>query len=123
MVTFVPVGAVGEQDELGTRTLTGVNLDTPGTDVYGCRHRPMSPSGQGSREARNEQQTEVNVAVATNWWQTTAPPDPAVLAAKAADVIRVNGALFQIIGGIQVFPDGNGQPFKVTILSEKQEIG
>jgi hypothetical protein len=125
-IEFVSVDPVAgaEQDELGTRQLTGLNTDTPGTPVYGCRHRPLSPGGQGSREARAEQEPEVNVSVATSWWQTTAPPAPAVLAAKPADMLRdENGDLFQIISGIQIFPDGNGAPFKVTILSEKQTIG
>lgn len=125
IITFISVEPVSEQDELGVRQLAGVQVVDDGTDVPGCRHRPLSPEGaEGGGLARAEQQPEVNVSVATAWYQTTAPATDTTLAAKASDVLRdQNGDLFLIIGSPQVFPDGNGYPFKVTILSEKQTIG
>lgn len=124
-ITFISVEPVSEQDELGIRQLSGLQVVDDGTDVHGCRHRPLSPEGaEGGGLARAEQQAEINVSVATAWYQTTAPANDTTLAAKSSDVLRdENGDTYLIIGGIQVFPDFNGSPFKITILSEKQTIG
>lgn len=117
-VTFVSLTPTGTVDPLGTQTLTEA-----ATDVTGCRHRPITISaGGGSGAVRNEN-PEIGVTVATQYWQTTCPPHPAALAAKASDVLRVDGETFQIIGDVQPFTDFSGRVFKVTFVSERQTIG
>lgn len=79
------------------------------TDVPGCRHRPLPFS----------ETAEGDTDVATENWKTTAPPVPAVLAAQADGVLRVDGVEYRIIGGPRVFTDLQGQPFKVTVVSRR----
>ncbi len=102
---------------VGSMTLTR-------TDIYGCQHQPLLAQAGGSAgPARAEQQPEIGVSVATSWWQSTCPPDPALLAAKPSDAIEVDGEVYQIIGGVQPFVDLSGHIDHVTILSEKQTVG
>ena len=102
VITYTPTGvtsALGKRQK--SETLT---------EVPGCHHRPMtfteSPHGDTN--------------VATETWQTTAPPHPAVLVLKAGDAIRVDGMTYQVIGGAQPHADHTGRPFKVTLTSQRQ---
>lgn len=106
-------------DDLGTLMMTPTR-----TDVHGCLHQPKVPtSTRGGGEARAEQGTEVGVTVATSWYRTTTPPDPAVLELLPSDALEVDGEIYQIIGGIHPFRDATGKITHVAILSEKQTIG
>lgn len=111
---------VSGQDKSGSSLLTPADVDVPG-----CRHRPLkTESARGSGIARQQEGTQVGVAVATDWWETTAPPNPAILALKPSDRVRCNGETYQIMaGGIKTYRDGMGQPIKVSILSEQQKQG
>lgn len=94
------------------------------TDVPGCRHRPLkTESARGSGIARQQESTQIGVSVATEWWETTAPPAPAILALKPSDSLTVNEETYQIIAGIKPYRDGMGNIIKVSILSEQQTTG
>lgn len=124
-VVFVHYEPTGEPDALGSRTLAAQR-----TAVAGCRHRPVTmQSGGGAGLAMAEQQPEIGVSVATQWWRTTIPwselsdsQAAVVLGARPSDVIEVEGVPYQIISGVAPFTDFSG-PFKVTITSERQTIG
>lgn len=75
--------------------------------VTGCRHAPVS-----AKEA-----SEVAGNVATQIWQTTAPPEAAAIAAKSTGTFKVDGVTYQIYGGVQLVEDFDG-PHHVFILSE-----
>lgn len=105
-------------DALGDRVQTLTS-----TDVQWCLHRPFRSVAIGAGQARAEQQSEVGVSSAIEWWQTTAPPDPAILALQASDEIEVDGQIFQIIGGVRQHADFSGEAYKVTVISERQTIG
>jgi hypothetical protein len=115
VVTFLSENQTGARGSLGTKEMAETR-----TDVKGCHHRPFRASGRGSGPVRAEY-PEVGTGVATEWWQSTCPPDPAALAAKANDFIEVNGERYKIVGESRPFNDGT-KPFKVTILSERQTI-
>ncbi len=104
---------------------TGAGILTPtSTNVPGCRHRPLkTESARGAGMARQQEATQVGVSVATEWWETTAPPWPAILAATPTDSLVCNGITYQIIAGIKIFRDPMGAPIKVSILSEEQTKG
>lgn len=104
-VTFVSYTPTGVTSALGTRQ----KAETL-TEVPGCHHRPLTFTETPEHETN----------VSTETWKTTAPPTPVVLAAKAGDVIRVNGVTFHIIGGPQPHTDLSGHPFKVTLTSRRQ---
>ncbi|OKH68075.1 hypothetical protein EB74_34220 [Mycobacterium sp. SWH-M5] len=104
-VTFVAYSNTGTRRPLG-----GYEQDETLTEVAGCRHRPLS--------ARETAEYDVNVATVV--WKTTAPPEAVVLAAKQNGEIRVDGVAHKIIAGPQHHVDMDGQPFKVTILSQRQ---
>jgi hypothetical protein len=113
-----------------SETQTGIDgvgagiLTTTSTAVKNCRHRPLkTESARGAGMARQQEATQIGVAVATEWWETTAPPVPAILAAKPSDSLLVNGIKYQIISGIKTFRDPMGNPIKVSILSEEQQTG
>jgi hypothetical protein len=94
------------------------------TDVQGCLHEPKVPvAARGGGEARAEKTAEVGVAVATTWWQTKAPPHPAILALLPSDALQVNGVTYQIIAGIHPHVDFSGRINHVTIASERQDKG
>ncbi len=103
-VTFVSYAETGSRGALGTYA----QAETA-TDVVGCRHRPMA----------FQETSEYDVDVATELWRTTAPPEPAVLAAPADGVLRVDGVTYRIIGGPRCHADLDGTPFKVTIVSQR----
>ena len=118
-VTIVHAAPSGSPDALGDYPMTLTR-----TAVAGCVHEPISArGGGGSGPALAEQATEAGVTVATDWFLTTAPPHPALLAATSADTLEVDGQVFQIIGGIKRFTNFAGQLEHVSILSERQEIG
>jgi hypothetical protein len=99
-------------------------LTTTSTDVTGCRHRPLkTESARGSGIARQQEATQIGVSIATEWWETTAPPAAAILALKPSDQLTVNGITYQIIAGIKPYRDGMGNIIKVSILSEQQTPG
>ncbi|AHG24330.1 head-to-tail stopper [Mycobacterium phage MichelleMyBell] len=104
-VTFVTYENTGPRRPLG-----GYQQAETLAPVAGCRHRPLS--------ARETAEYDVNVATVV--WKTTAPPAPAVLAARQDGEIRVDGVAYKIIAGPQHHVDMDGQPFKVTILSQRQ---
>jgi hypothetical protein len=105
-VGFVTITTSGEPDEFGVRPETETIVE-----VAGCRHRPLSAS----------EASEVGVEISTQVWKTTAPPSAAAIAAESTGRLTVDGDTFQIIGGAQPFTDMDSRPFKVTILSKKQE--
>jgi hypothetical protein len=102
-------------DDLGTFS----PLEGTPTTVPGCRHRPFRRSGHGAGAARAEYPEE-GVGITTDWWQSTCPPAPAALAAKASDTISVGGVPYRILGDARPFEDITGNVFKVTFLSERQ---
>lgn len=104
-VTFVSYADSGVANALGTYTQAETT-----TDVKNCRHRPLA----------FKETAQYDVDVATEMWKTTAPPEDAVLAARANDVIRVDGVTYQIIGGPRHHRDMDGSPYKVTIISKLQ---
>lgn len=103
-VTFVSYKDTGSPGALGTYVQAETAVDVPG-----CRHRPLPFS----------ETPEGDTDIATEQWQTTAPPVPAVLAAKANGVLRGDGVEYRIIGGPRVFTDRYGQPYKVTVFSRR----
>lgn len=119
IITFTSFNPDPEQafpDELGTFSpLKG----TPST-VPGCRHRPFREATRGGAGAARAEYPEVGIGIGTNWWQSTCPPWPAVLAAKASDNITVDGDTYRILGDARPFRDITGRVFKVTFLSERQ---
>jgi hypothetical protein len=110
-VTFVSYSDTGTMGALGTYQQAETLTVAPG-----CRHRTLSA----------KETAEYDVDVATVVWKTTvpvgeysAPVRAAVLGAEANGEIRVDGESFKIIGGPRDHPDFVN-PFKVTILSQKQ---
>jgi hypothetical protein len=111
-ITFVSFTDSGTPGALGTYT----QVETT-TSVTGCRHRPLA----------FEETAEYDVDIATELWRTTIPvgeysPElrAVVLAVKANDEIRVDGVSYKIIGGIRHHVDMAGNPFKATIISQRQ---
>lgn len=106
---FVKVGA---PDELGEYELTPIVVNAPG-----CHHRPLT----------FQESVELAIDIATQPWKTTLPIHTygnTILAALAAlqnnDAIEVDGQEYQIVGGVRPFGDLAGNPFKATIISQKQ---
>lgn len=80
--------------------------------VTGCRFRSF-----------NVQETITLTDVATEMWKCTAPPDPAVLAAKAIDEVKHAGVTYDIVGGVQLFPYAKSDRiYKVTVMCKKQVV-
>lgn len=120
VVTIISQAPTGERDGTGTAILAA----TPSDPTPGCRHRPLkTESARGSGIARQQEATQIGVSVATEWWETTAPPTPAILAAKPSDQLECDGITYQIIAGIKPYKDGMGNIIKVSILSEQQTTG
>ena len=103
-VTFVTFTLDGVADNLGIKAEQSTEVE-----VTGCRFRPLT--------AAETADTEFDVA--TEIWKCTAPPTSTVLAADSTGYLRCDGDTYAIVGGPQLFPDMNGQPFKVTILAQK----
>jgi hypothetical protein len=103
-LTFVAFTA-GTRGSLGTY----VPGEVP-TVVPGCRHRPLSA----------KETAEYDLNVSTMVFKTTAPPVAGVLNAQPDGEIREGSEVYKIIGGPQHHRDMAGNPFKVTILSQKQ---
>lgn len=82
------------------------------TDVPGCLFRSIIPAYRGDKKV-----TELG-ELTIDQWRLTAPPAPAVLAAKANDEIIVNGRRFHIVVGPRLFYNLRGQVFKVTVMCE-----
>jgi hypothetical protein len=86
------------------------NLVRTEQPVQRCRFRPLSAdetideTGDRTREL----------------WRLTAPPVPAVINAKANDELKVGGVTYQIVGGVRVYGDLHGRPFKCTVICERQ---
>jgi hypothetical protein len=118
-ITFVDrdQDKTGEPDELGHYPLKNTGVDAPG-----CRHRPMT-----FKEAM-----ELGYEVGTEVWKSTIPIGEyfsdatkaaayaAVVGAKAADVIVVDGVTYQIDVGVRPHPDMAGIPFTATLISKLQ---
>lgn len=117
VVRVLSVAPTGDRGSLGTR-----EMSRTGTDVPGCRHRPLRSVGSTGGGLARAEYPEPGVGVATEWWQTTAPPHPAILAAKAADYLEVDGETFKIIGDVMPYTDFTGKVVKVSFLSERQSI-
>lgn len=79
------------------------------TAVANCRFRPLT--AQESIELGD---------IVQDPYKCTAPPVAAVLSASANDEVKVAGVTYQIVGGVRVFPDLEGDPFKVTIIVERR---
>lgn len=105
-VTVVAVTGTGTYDSLGSETVTKTE-----TVIAGCRHRPL----------RFDETPEFVTNIATQVWKTTAPPLAAVLAVNAKAELVVDGIRYRVIAGAQSFTDQEGRPYKVTILSQKQD--
>lgn len=105
-LSFVTVAGTGVFDDEGFEETT-----TSEIPVGGCRHRPLSAA----------EASEAFGKVGTQVWKTTAPPEAAAIAAKSTGVFKEGGRTFNILGGAQPFEDF-ADPFKVTILSEIQDI-
>lgn len=102
----------GTPDQLGNYELVPVDVNAPG-----CRHRPLTFA----------ETVELELDIATEYWRTTMPTheyDGTVLSALALlknnDAIEVDGQEYQIVGGVRPFDDLAGNPFKATIISQKQ---
>lgn len=105
-VTFEMPSDTGTPGKLGTKAQAFT-----GTDVKGCRHRPLSAT----------ETPEWLTNIATQIWKTTAPPEAAAIAAKSTGRLKVDDVTYQIIGGARPFEDFT-DPFKVTILSKVEEV-
>lgn len=104
-VTFVTVTenlAVRDRYNQPTKVRVGVA-------VPNCRFRPMTA-----------QETIDLGDVVNDPYKCTAPPVAAVLAADSIDEVVVAGVTYQIVGGVRVFPDLDGDPFKVTVICERR---
>lgn len=101
-------------DELGT-----LPMGESDNSVPGCRHRPFREATRGGAGAARAEYPEAGIGIGTNWWQSTCPPHPAALAAKASDFIEVGELQFRILGDARPFLE-NGRVVKVTFLSERQ---
>ena len=118
-VTVISYAPTGTTDSLGVAVLTPTR-----TDVHGCRHRPLkTESARGAGMARSQEAIAAGVAIATEWWETTAPPHPAILAAKPSDRLEVDAQTYKIIAGVKPFKDLSGLLVKVSVLSEQQNVG
>lgn len=58
--------------------------------------------------------------ISTEVFKLTAPPNTALLAAKARDEVKVNGVTYQIRGGVQPFYDMGGALYKITVYCERR---
>jgi hypothetical protein len=115
---------VNTQGQIGVDGVGAGILGPVSTVVTGCRHRALkAKTSHGAGMARQQEATQVGVAVATEWWETTAPAVPAILAAKPSDSLTWHGRTFQIIAGVKPFEDPMGNIIKVSILSEEQTTG
>lgn len=104
-----------QPDELGTLPMLQADNTVPG-----CRHRPLRAEvASGGGGVVRAQYPVPGIGIATDWWQTTCPPHPAAVAAKASDVISIGGLQFRILGDARPFLE-NGRVVKVTFLSERQ---
>lgn len=114
--------AAGEAftDELGTYSPLPQVAGSPAS-VPGCRHRPFRSATRGGAGAAESQYPEPGVGIGINWWQSTCPPHPAALAAKASDTITCGSITYRIIDDARPFNDAAGQVVKVTFLSEIEE--
>ena len=109
---FVDENTTGTPDELGNLALVETVTTAPG-----CRHRPLTM----------KETAELEFDIATEIWKSTIPVGEyaaavrdAIFAVKANGLIRVDGEDYQIIGGVRHHPDMDGNPFKVTIISQQQ---
>lgn len=105
-VAFVTVTLSGAPDAMGQQTSTPAS-----TDVPGCRHRALSVS---------ETPAELT-DIATQVWQTHAPPSAAPLAISSTGRLTCNGVTYQMIGNPEIFTDADGQPLFVKILSKREQ--
>ena len=103
-VTFVAVTKSGDPGYLGMKSTSSTQVP-----VAGCHFRPFSADETPPTRA------------ATELWKITAPPDPAVLAAKPTGQVKVDGITYLIEGPIQPKHDLDGSVHHVTIMCKKQE--
>lgn len=103
----------GVADSRGNFTL--VPQDTP---APGCRHRPLTFT----------ETADLEFDVSTKPWKSTIPLkdySPELIAIITAfegnDVILVDGVQYQIIGGVRPHDDLASVPFKMTIISMRQQ--
>lgn len=107
-VTFVKV----TEDPTSRNRYNEPATITTSTDVPGCLFRSMTYKEIGGRWDPTDEITQR--------WRLTAPPVPAVLNASGTDEVIVDGVTYQIEGGVEVFYDFSGSPFKCTIICELQ---
>lgn len=108
VVTFVSVTEDPSQRDEDNNPLI-VRTETP---VSGCRFRPLTA----------DEKVNAGIDLAKDPWRATCPPVAPVVGATAGDEVKVDGVTYQITGGVRVFPGVNGQPFKVTVLAERQTV-
>lgn len=112
-VTFITLARDpnGVPDSAGMIQPTEVDVD-----VENCRHRPIPATTPAQRE-----QPEDITDIAQQVWQTHAPPVPAALNAGVTGRMRVNGIVYQILGGVAPVTDADGNVVFLKILSEVQK--
>ena len=110
-VIFVSYSDADTPGELGTYPQVETLTSAPG-----CRHRPLTYN----------ETIELGYDVATEMWKTTIPIGEysdalrqQIVSVKNDDTIRVDGAQYQIVGGVMPFKDFTGW-FKATVISRKR---
>lgn len=84
-------------------------------EVSGCLFRSLIPAYRGDKKVNELGELTIDQ------WRLTAPPHPAVLAAKATDKVIVNGRTFHIVVGPRLFYTLGGRVFKVTVMCEDRD--
>lgn len=112
-------------DSFGDDTVIFVTITDGAKDRYGipavvrtpvtvtnCRFRPLSVD-----------ETVALTDVVTEMWRCTAPPHPAVLAAKSIDEVKHNGITYQLHGSVKPYPEPDSTVIhKVTVMCKKQTV-
>ncbi|MFN6550662.1 hypothetical protein ACP6C7_18835 [Mycolicibacterium septicum] len=104
-ITFVSVTEdLGTRDRYGNPALIRAEVPVPG-----CRFRPLTA----------KEKIEGGFNTVQDPWKATCPPAPAVVGAASNGEVKVDGATYQIVGGVRVFDDLGGDPYKVTVIAER----
>lgn len=112
-VTFVTVTETGQPGFLGVKQKSTVDVD-----VEGCHFRSyksVETSGETTGSVSDGQ-----TRVATEVWKCTAPPDPAVVAAKSTGQLKYAGMTFEIEGPVQPKYDQGHQLHHFIVYAKRQ---
>ncbi len=105
-VTFVTVTEDPDnRDRYGNPALVRTEVPVPG-----CRFRPLTA----------KEKIEGGFNTVQDPWKATCPPVAAVVEAASTDELKVDGVIYQIVGGVRVFADLGGERYKVTVIAELQ---